>query len=229
MQRRRPSSTRRSRSSRRNAIRSLRRNDTIGVLLLGAARVGKTALLQRWMNGIYQDKYKPTVEDFHTKSVTYMDETATVGIIDMAGSRDFPAMIDLYLSRADSVMLFYDLGDATTLRELSYLYEKVKLVREERMDMYVTLVATKTDKYEDMDTQDVTSLSKIESMMKELGDKCLHVKTSAKSDLNVSEAFDGVLKRLVPTMKPTGDNLKRLELISKQRVGNHHTKRCSIM
>ena len=64
--------------------------------------------------------------------------TATVGVIDITSSRDFPA-IDLYLSRADSVMLFYDEDDDTSVRELLHLHDKVKAVREERTDMHVTI------------------------------------------------------------------------------------------
>ena len=224
MERRRASLTWRSRSSRRNAIRSMRRNDTIGLLLLGTSKVGKTALLQRWINGVYQEKYKPTVEDFFTKSVTYMGQTANVGIIDITGSRDFPAMIDLYLSRADSVMLFYERGDELSLRELSYLHEKVKEVRLEKTDMYVTIVGTKTDKYNDELNDDKMSENLIGTMLSELGEKCVHVMTSAKSGLNVNEAFDGALNELVPTMKPTGDNLKRLQLLN-----NTHGRRCIVM
>ena len=123
--------------------------------------------------------------------------TATVGVIDITSSRDFPA-IDLYLSRADSVMLFYDEDDDTSVRELLHLRDKVKAVREERTDMHVTIVATKYDK-DDGKYDDEKCRKLMDSMVLELGNKCTHVVTSAKNDMNVGEAFEGALNELVRT------------------------------
>ena len=37
------------------------------LLVLGAANVGKTSIVQLFLGHAYNDKYMPTVEDFHRK------------------------------------------------------------------------------------------------------------------------------------------------------------------
>lgn len=213
-------STRRSRNNRRNAIRTLHRSDTIGLLLLGECEVGKTCLLRRWIDDTYNEKYTSTVEDFHVKSFSYMGQSANIGIIDMTGSRDFPAMIDLYLNRVDSVMLFYDVGNESSIKELTYLYEKVKTIRDEKNDIFVSVVGTKCDKYDD-NFNDEKQSPTIDRILDDLGTKCSHIVTSAKNNINVHEAFEGALNPIVPTMAPTGDNLKRLEKLMNRGEGEY--------
>ena len=128
------------RESRRNALRTLRRGDTVGMLLLGKAEVGKTALVNRWLTGTYTEDYIPTVEDFHEKSLSYKDQSITIGLIDMSGSNDFPAMVDLYLNRVDSVMLVYEVGDQTSVDQVKHLYQRTLKVQEQRPDLFVSVI-----------------------------------------------------------------------------------------
>jgi len=109
----------RNKKSRRNALRTLRRRDTVGLLLLGKCEAGKSALLHRWMKGHFSEQYKPTVEDFHVKPYKHMGQCVNVGVIDMTGSWDFPAMMDLYLSRIDSVVFVYDIGSTDAVTDLT--------------------------------------------------------------------------------------------------------------
>ena len=46
---------------RRSALKSLKRKDTIGVILLGDEKVGKTALVHRYLNDTFEEKYTRTL------------------------------------------------------------------------------------------------------------------------------------------------------------------------
>lgn len=61
------------------------------VVVLGAPRVGKTAILRRFLQDEFEDHYVPTTEDFHRKLYHIRGETYQVDILDASNERDFPA------------------------------------------------------------------------------------------------------------------------------------------
>lgn len=55
------------------------------LVLLGASRTGKTAIIHMLLNGKFLDTYKETVEDLHYREFTVDDKTIKVDILDTAG------------------------------------------------------------------------------------------------------------------------------------------------
>ena len=199
--------------SRRNALRTLRKRDTIGLLLLGKSEVGKTSLVKRWLNDTFAEIYEPSVEDFHVKAYRYMGQCVNVGLIDMTGSWDFPAMMDLYLNRVDSIMFIYDVGNESSVAELSNLYGRMLKIRGENNDVFVTIVGTKIDKYQDLCNGYENNA--VDDFIKN-ADNCRHILTSARLNLNVTEAFENALNDLVANMVPNEDAIRRLGKLMKE-------------
>jgi len=67
------------------------------LVLLGSAKVGKTSIVNRFLNNKYDDKYTPTIEDFHRKVYRIRGETYRLDILDTSGISPFPAMKRLSL------------------------------------------------------------------------------------------------------------------------------------
>ena len=130
---------------RRNAIRVSTQKDAILLMLLGKSKVGKTSLVNRWLKDCYTDAYTPTVENFHLKSYNHQNQFINLGIIDLTGSWDFPAMQSLYLSKADSVMFVYEVGNEGSVKEMRLLYERFLKVKTNDREVIVTVVGTKYD------------------------------------------------------------------------------------
>lgn len=61
------------------------------VVVLGAPRVGKTAILKRFLQDGFDDHYVPTTEDFHSKLYHIRGETYQIDILDASNERDYPA------------------------------------------------------------------------------------------------------------------------------------------
>ena len=55
------------------------------LVVLGASRTGKSAIIHMFLNGKFQDMYKETVEDLHYREFTIDDKTIKVDILDTAG------------------------------------------------------------------------------------------------------------------------------------------------
>lgn len=217
----------RSSDNRRNAMSTSRKVDTIAVLLLGKCEAGKTALANRWINGVFIETYEPTIEDFHEKSVNFNHQSINIALIDMTGTSDFPAMIDLYLNRVDSVLLVYDVGDESSMKELTHLYERVRKVREQRQDLLISIVGTKIDKKEDMcaEYQNET----VAQILKDIGPNAKHVLTSARQNWNVNEVFESVLNNMVTAIIPNEDTIKRLRKLMKKNRRSPYMKWCTIL
>ena len=138
-----------------------------------------------------------------------MGQCVNVGIIDMSGSWDFAAMIDLYLSRIDSVLFVYDIGAETssTIHDLKTLHERLIKVRGEHYEVLLTVVGTKMDRNQDLDNYRNTEMSNFLRTI-DIPDE-RHVLTSAKLDLNVTEAFENALNEVIENMIPNEDSIKR--------------------
>lgn len=61
------------------------------IVVLGAARVGKTNILQRFLGNEFDESYAPTTEDFHRKLFHIGGEAYQVDLLDAASERNFPA------------------------------------------------------------------------------------------------------------------------------------------
>ena len=67
------------------------------MVLLGSAKVGKTALVSRFLSNCFDEKYTPTIEDFHRKVYRIRGESYRLDILDTSGNNPFPAMKRLSL------------------------------------------------------------------------------------------------------------------------------------
>lgn len=61
------------------------------IVVLGAPKVGKTNILQRFLGREFEERYEPTTEDFHRKLFHIGGEAYQVDLLDAASERNFPA------------------------------------------------------------------------------------------------------------------------------------------
>lgn len=61
------------------------------VVVLGAPKVGKTNILQRFLGGEFEESYEPTTEDFHRKVFHIRGQAYQVDLLEASGERNFPA------------------------------------------------------------------------------------------------------------------------------------------
>lgn len=62
------------------------------MVILGSSKVGKTAIVSRFLTGHFEDAYTPTIEDFHRKFYSIRGEVYQLDILDTSGNHPFPAM-----------------------------------------------------------------------------------------------------------------------------------------
>lgn len=73
------------------------------IVVLGAPKVGKTNILQRFLGEDFKEHYEPTTEDFHRKLFHIGGEAYQIDLLDAASERDFPAKRRLSILTGESL------------------------------------------------------------------------------------------------------------------------------
>ncbi|XP_077643021.1 dexamethasone-induced Ras-related protein 1 isoform X2 [Lonchura striata] len=71
------------------------------MVILGSSKVGKTAIVSRFLTGRFEEQYTPTIEDFHRKFYSIRGEVYQLDILDTSGNHPFPAMRRLSILTAN--------------------------------------------------------------------------------------------------------------------------------
>lgn len=96
-----------------------RKKVLLKVIILGDSGVGKTSLMNQYVNKKFSKQYKATIgADFLTKEVMIDDKLVTMQIWDTAGQERFQSLGVAFYRGADSCVLVYDITDAKSFESL---------------------------------------------------------------------------------------------------------------
>lgn len=95
------------------------------IVVMGAAKVGKSAIINQFLYSTFTPKYKRTVEEMHHGDFNVSGIHLTLDILDTSGSYEFPAMRDLSIKSADAFILVYDVNDSNTFLEVKTLRTQI--------------------------------------------------------------------------------------------------------
>jgi len=110
-----------SESGRKSSESSIRHK----IVVMGAAKVGKSAIINQFLYNIFIPKYKRTVEEMHHGDFNVSGRHLTLDILDTSGSYEFPAMRDLAIKLADAFILVYNVNDYNTFLEVKALRSQI--------------------------------------------------------------------------------------------------------
>lgn len=96
------------------------------VVVMGTARVGKSAIISQFLYERWPSRYRQTVEELHRGEFSLPDGAAlTLDILDTAGALHFPAMRALSIATAHAFLLVYAVDDAASWDEVRRLRHQV--------------------------------------------------------------------------------------------------------
>ncbi|CAK9302790.1 unnamed protein product [Gordionus sp. m RMFG-2023] len=160
------------------------------VVVFGAAGVGKSSLVVRFVKGTFRESYVPTVEDIYRQVIYCNKHICTLQITDTTGSHQFPAMQRLNISKGHAFILVYSVTRIQSLEDLKPIYEMINEIKGNEMEnVPIMLVGNKVDEAPDnrhVSTDCGTRQAKIWS--------CAFMETSAKTNFNIKEVFEELLK-----------------------------------
>uniref|UniRef100_A0A8C2KBS4 RAP1B, member of RAS oncogene family n=1 Tax=Cyprinus carpio TaxID=7962 RepID=A0A8C2KBS4_CYPCA len=98
----------------------------------------------QFVQGIFVEKYDPTIEDSYRKQVEVDGQQCMLEILDTAGTEQFTAMRDLYMKNGQGFALVYSITAQSTFNDLQDLREQILRVKDTD-DVPMILVGNKCD------------------------------------------------------------------------------------
>ncbi|KAG8437146.1 hypothetical protein GDO86_008009 [Hymenochirus boettgeri] len=175
------------------------------VVVFGAAGVGKSSLVLRFVRGTFRETYIPTIEDTYRQVISCDKNICTLQITDTTGSHQFPAMQRLSISKGHAFILVYSVTSKQSMEELQPIYEQIWQIKGDTHNIPIMLVGNKSD-----ETLREVQTSEGESLSKKW--KCSFMETSAKLNYNVQELFQELLnleKRRTVSLQVDGKKSKQ--------------------
>ena len=160
------------------------------VLLIGNSDVGKSSLILRYVDQIWNDVFVPTIGvDFKVKSLQIDNKRVKMQIWDTAGQERFRNVISSYFKGAHGILLIYDITARDSFKELENWLGEVE--RNATPQVLKILIGNKCD----LDEQRQITVDEGEAFAARNGMK--FIETSAKKNTNVNEAFEALAKIMV--------------------------------
>ena len=161
------------------------------LILLGDSGVGKTSLLNRYMDQPFIFNQSCTVNvDFKIKSLKIDKYTsAKITIWDTCGQEKYRSMTFLYFKDAQGIILLYDVTDKESFDNLIIWLEEIekKILKE---DISIIIVGNKID----LNDRNV-SYEEAKNFAENKG--IMYCETSCKDGINIGTAFEMVTKDIV--------------------------------
>jgi len=159
------------------------------LVVLGSGGVGKSALTVQFVQGIFVEKYDPTIEDSYRKVVEVDGQQCMLEILDTAGTEQFTAMRDLYMKNGQGFLLVYSITAQSTFNDLQDLREQILRVKDTD-DVPMILVGNKCD----LEDERVVGKDQGQNLARNFN--CAFLETSAKSKINVNEIFYDLVRQI---------------------------------
>jgi len=172
------------------------------LVVLGTGGVGKSALTVQFVQGIFVEKYDPTIEDSYRKQVEVDGNQCMLEILDTAGTEQFTAMRDLYMKNGQGFVLVYSITAQSSFNELEDLREQILRVKDTD-NVPMVLVGNKCD------LEDDRSVGKEQGQVLARKFNCSFMETSAKNKINVNEIFYDLVRQINKQAPMSKDVKKR--------------------
>jgi len=160
------------------------------VVLLGMHDVGKTCLVERYLQGKFDEGVSATVgAAFGARKIEVDGKSITMGIWDTAGSERYESMSRIYYRSARAAAVCYDLTNKDSFEKVKFWVDEL-LNNEENCIIYI--VGTKVDLLQENGGPISRPLPQKEVNAYAQSIKATIFETSAKNNTNVEELFNKI-------------------------------------
>ncbi|KAI9827176.1 MAG: Ras GTPase [Thelocarpon impressellum] len=159
------------------------------LVVVGGGGVGKSCLTIQLIQSHFVDEYDPTIEDSYRKQCVIDDEVALLDVLDTAGQEEYSAMREQYMRTGEGFLLVYSITSRQSFEEIMTFQQQILRVKDK--DYFpIIVVGNKCD----LHAERQVATKEGEAVARQFG--CKFIETSAKSRLNVDNAFYDIVREI---------------------------------
>ncbi|XP_068105863.1 ras-related protein Rab-7a-like [Hyperolius riggenbachi] len=195
----------------------------VKILLIGNAGVGKSALMNRYVNSRFTNYYRATIgADFFTKELRMDNKVVTVQIWDTAGTERFQSLGAALYRGTDCCLLIFDVTSPNTFQALD-TWHKEFLVQADPSapeSFPFVIIGNKTD----LEGRQVSPRQAQEWCKTHNAE---YYETSAKESMNVEEAFLGAVRLALKYHEAPAENVNGDSICLSGNHEDSHKNKCN--
>ena len=175
------------------------------LVLIGDTCVGKSCILVRFSDDIFNDNYVTTIGvDFRFKTMVIKNKVAKIQIWDTAGQERYRSITTAYYRGAAAIIICCDCTNKESFNNVkNWIEEIAKYTDENTVDKIVFMNKC------DLSDERTIKKDEIEKFEKENGIKVLEV--SAKTGEGIDNAFEYIISKLIDKNEKKNNNTLTLQ------------------
>lgn len=159
------------------------------VVVFGSPGVGRSSLIQQFVQGSVIDDFDPTIEDRYRRRCCLERFQGFVEVLDTS-DECCSALRDLYLQTADGFICVYSITSAVSFHELPAIFRSIERVKGGE-PCPIIIVGNKCDLEDEREVETVAA----QRIAKEKN--CPFFETSATARINVEDAFFQIIQDIL--------------------------------
>lgn len=165
--------------------------DKFNVMIIGDEKVGKTAILERFLKKTFLSERKQTIGiEHYDKVIKHENKDFLFKVWDTAGQEKFRVMSRSYYQKAHGMILTCALNNRESFSNLRVWLNSLKESVGSDSNIQLIIIANKFDLEEEKEVEE----AEINQKAEELGIE--YFLTSAKTGKDIDEAFDTIFKKV---------------------------------
>jgi len=179
------------------------RNLTFKIITLGDSGVGKTSIINRYVNNTFNDNTASTIGMNNQKKDVFFNkkEKVSLHLIDTCGQEKYRALTRSYLQNTDAVLFVFAFNDKESFDNIkewmNLFYENNKIKEKPQI-----LLGNKSDLKSEIDENLIDEFVKNNNIK--------YIKTSAKDKININESIEEMGKILYQKYDPSKSQLNKI-------------------
>ena len=171
------------------------------IILIGNSSVGKSSIIQRYIQKIFNDEYTCTIGvDFFMKTIDINDKLIKLQLWDTAGTERFKSITTGYYRGANAAFVVFDLTSRVSFNSISEWIQNYYNYSNPNSEKNVVLIGNKSDLKESREiTEEEINKFVVNNNIK-------YFETSAKNGENIDECFYYIAEKLMNDMKEKGQD-----------------------
>ena len=167
-------------------------DQVIKIVITGDSGVGKTNLMNRYVNDLYNEKQNPTVGlDFALKECLIGGQNVKCQIWDTAGQEKMKAIASAYYRNANGAVLVFDIANKDSFKKIDYWLNELRENVPEHIS--IILLGNKCD------LEEKRQVAQEEAKAYAVSNGFFYLEVSAKTNENdcVTTAFDQLIAEIL--------------------------------